>query len=56
MGKMKTSFVGGVDEQPVKPSYDKAAKEAKRKERESASEHHAPKSEDVSMVICGAKG
>jgi large subunit ribosomal protein L1 len=34
MGKMKTSFVGGVDEQPVKPSYDKAAKEAKRRARE----------------------
>lgn len=37
MGKMKTSFVGGTDDQPVKPSYDKKAKEAKRMQREGAS-------------------
>jgi large subunit ribosomal protein L1 len=34
MGKTKTSFVGGTDAQPVKPGYDKAAKDAKRKARE----------------------
>ncbi|MCX7928399.1 MAG: hypothetical protein N2558_01795 [Patescibacteria group bacterium] len=30
MGKTKTAFVSGIDNQPVKPSYDKAAKMAKR--------------------------
>ncbi len=35
MGKTKTAFVGGTDDQPVKKGYDKAAKEAKRKERAS---------------------
>lgn len=30
MGKTKTAFVSGTDAQPVKPSYDKAAKMAKK--------------------------
>lgn len=34
MGKTKTAFVGGTDNQPVKKGYDKAAKEAKRLARE----------------------
>lgn len=38
MGKTKTAFVGGTDDQPAKKGYDKDAKEAKRKVRE-AQEH-----------------
>lgn len=33
MGKTKTAFVGGTDDQPVKKGYDKAAKDARRQAR-----------------------
>lgn len=36
MGKTKTAFLTGTEETEKKPSYDKAAKEAKRKARESS--------------------
>lgn len=42
MGKTKTSFVGGTDDQPVKASYDKAAKEAKRKAKAAEAAGHKP--------------
>lgn len=42
MGKTKTSFVGGTDDQPVKPSYNKAEKEAKRKAREAVAAGQKP--------------
>ena len=34
MGKTKTAFISGVEEEVKKPSYDKAAKEAKRQAKE----------------------
>ncbi len=42
MGKTKTAFVGGTDDQPVKKAYDKEAKEAKRKAREGSEKVHVP--------------
>jgi large subunit ribosomal protein L1 len=40
MGKTKTAILTGTDDQQVKPSYDKAAKEAKRKAKEAELARH----------------
>lgn len=40
MGKTKTAFVGGTEDTGQKPSYDKAAKMAKRKAKEEAQKVH----------------
>lgn len=60
MGKTKTAFVGGIEEEIKKPSYDKAAKEAKRQARIDAAKKTEKKSkkkeEPVKVHISGLKG
>ncbi len=67
MGKTKTAFVGGSsEEESKKPSYDKAAKEAKRIERETAQTesvphepkpaHKKPEQKAEKVHITGLKG